>query len=525
MGNQVLRPRAAAFVTSVFLGRRSHDGFALPGIVAAFVFVLGLVLRFGLGSGSLQPSTIANDGHAFLSLTQAMNWSYCGQFSRISPKYQRTEFFVENASQPDFFDTPVAELPERFAGQLQDYCRTVTRPFINNENGLMYLMAAAFSLHRNFTLRELANTFVVFRIFAAALFGFAVVCCGGGPFWAVLLSAVCIEIASQLDATHPYSVYSFILPFVLIYTSVLLLVFYSRVYRNRPFLFTAWCFLAGSFAAFFVNLRSSYLPLVLSTFAAFLIFTAVELREHRFKYLPKLSLACIAFSVGFLTIQHVLISPIAALKTGYNSTSHTIGHPLVLALAIPENDLSRREGILWDDLVGLSLARKVDPAATYLGPTYDRALLKYYSKLWREHPAELTYLYLFKCWMFGRSMASVVEEKVHQSLPWLPLPPPGLANGGVLTILFSVLLISGFTIIRRYDIDAGLLVSLVCIAALLGFLEATVIVSTFTMTLYSVLLFCVAFFVLFSCQILCTFAPGTLQSYVRKTLSRVSSNA
>src|SRR5262249_49661099 len=69
---------------------------------------------------------------------------------------------------------------------------------------------------------------------------------------------------------------------------------------------------------------------------------------------------------------------------------------IVLGLAAPENPLSAREGIKWDDSVGAVLARRIDPTATYHGPTYEKALLVYYGKLWVYAPGEMVEIYIAK---------------------------------------------------------------------------------------------------------------------------------
>ena len=67
------------------------------------------------------------------------------------------------------------------------------------------------------------------------------------------------------------------------------------------------------------------------------------------------------------------------------------------------NDLSMREGIEWNDPVGLALARRVDPDVTYLGPGYERALFTYYRQLWQREPRAMARVYWEKLWSASAS--------------------------------------------------------------------------------------------------------------------------
>src|SRR5262245_41533473 len=62
-------------------------------VLTLVVTVIGL----SLSSTWLRPKMdgIANDGHALLSLTMAMNWVYCGHYSSYSPQYDMQGYLLQ----------------------------------------------------------------------------------------------------------------------------------------------------------------------------------------------------------------------------------------------------------------------------------------------------------------------------------------------------------------------------------------------------------------------------------------------
>jgi hypothetical protein len=110
---------------------------------------------------------------------------------------------------------------------------------------------------------------------------------------------------------------------------------------------------------------------------------------------------------------------------------HPVAHALVLGLAVPENDLSRREGIAWEDSVGLTLARRIDPQVVYLREGYESALFRYYFRLWAEHPWEMLGIYVEKLRVAGRSMISKLLASAIGPLAW---PLAWVPNGGLLAL-------------------------------------------------------------------------------------------
>jgi hypothetical protein len=203
--------------------------------------------------------------------------------------------------------------------------------------------------------------------------------------------------------------------------------------------------------------------------------------------------AALAFAVGYGAYIAVFVAPLRIPDDAEvsNYVYHTFAHELVLGLAVPENDLSRREGIQWDDMVGFALARRAIPEVTYLGPRYEEALLKYYRGLWRQHPGDMVRVYVAKLRSDGDevflsaarigsayAIPAVIGESLHKA-----------TNGFVLVLL--ALGVCGGSLIRHLAGrgDRLLIFSLVALAALTSLAEGFVTYSIFVGIYASILLY------------------------------------
>jgi hypothetical protein len=205
----------------------------------------------------------------------------------------------------------------------------------------------------------------------------------------------------------------------------------------------------------------------------------------------------VAFAVGYGAYIAVFIAPLRMPNYAdvSNYVYHTFAHELVLGLAVPESDLSRREGIQWNDMVGFALARRAMPDVTYLGPLYETALLRYYRGLWLTYPAEMARVYVAKLrsdgdevFLSAANIAAVysVPKAIGQSLH-------KVTNGFVL-VAMGLAVFAGALI--RYIAGRGngmLMVSLVSVAALTSLAEGFLAYSIFVGIYYSTLLYFVFF--------------------------------
>ena len=262
--------------------------------------------------------------------------------------------------------------------------------------------------------------------------------------------------------------------------------------------FVAVSGVAGFFTGFASNMRSSHLPLYAGLFALFAAAMVAgtmrreagpaETRRRRALTLTVWTAAsAAAFVATYAVFGAVFIKPLP--KVSYNYSYHSIAHPLVLALAVPENPLSRREGIAWDDSVGVPLARRIDPNVTYVGPGYDDALFEYYGGLWRRHPQEMRRIYRLKAEMAGTGVVRPTTLKNAGFYAFVLYPLNWISNGILLfVVLCAVFLVSAVAVWRDQSVIA-LLIGLVAATGAALVVEAAVIMPYFYLQYQSLLLF------------------------------------
>jgi hypothetical protein len=173
----------------------------------------------------------------------------------------------------------------------------------------------------------------------------------------------------------------------------------------------------------------------------------------------------------------------------FNYTYHAVAHPLVLSLALPPNALSQREGIQWSDPVGLEIAHRVDPNAQFFGPTYERALLAYYSRLWRQQPREMLNVYLTKWRLSTTESARFVDANMSPLAGRLFGPTRYLTSGISFTALLLVIAIAALFLGHRYSPGAGILMATLAGAGFLVTLESAIIMPSFYLQYHNALLF------------------------------------
>lgn len=355
-----------------------------------------------------RPTPLPADGHLQMSLTTAINMRYCG--SRSFGDRALIEFVLER---PERDQRPIPELLVQRMGSLGAYCGTLNQRFLNNENSLMWLMLAGLGVHPSASIAWIGRWLLWFKVGGLVLFAIAALSLGSGALIAALSFAAGLALLANLSAQAYYSVYTLLLPVTLANAGFWGLAL-ARAGRRRIRSHLAVMLLGGLIAGFSAQVRTSYAPIF--GFLA-LSYCVAAWRLHgdpSASSSPRRSGAfiggsCAAFIVGYLAFVSVFITPLIP-PSARNYSHHAIAHPLVLALAVPENDLTRREGIAWHDGVGLVLARRVDPSAEYLGRGYSEALTSYYLGLWKRYPRQMIDIYWRKSAMAGRAVITSVRN-------------------------------------------------------------------------------------------------------------------
>lgn len=429
------------------------------------------------------------DGHSAVALEQALSAAFCGK-----PGYRPTGYAIsiEVANNPQMMPVPMRDTLVQKLGSLEAYCATVTVPFQNNENSLMLLMRAAVSLEPGLSPADMGRRFGWFRLALVMVFVLALLRSG---FSLPVVGIATVVIASVLNELAPwtFSIYSFFHPLLLATIGLAVIAAARPVFSLRHALIT--CAVAGFVTGFCVNMRSSHLPLYVGLFLvhAWVVFRKTVPRTSRWTFVP---LATLLFALGFILFNRMFIAPI--LPSGpagqQNASYHPIAHPLVLALAIPENRFSRAWGIRWDDTVGPSLAQTMVPDAVYLGPGYESGLLLYYLRLWMQHPEQMRYIYwrkfrLAATGMFARRNTATEHHPVSRTISVVGT----IDDGRQLLMLYLVAALAGWWAAWRRDSARGVCVLLLFLSATLMFLESAIIMSVYYAQYHAFLLIATAF--------------------------------
>lgn len=466
----------------------------LRAMLPASAFVLGAYVLSYSGEIVRGVAFHAED-HAAVSLDMAVHRSVCGVDSAMSGRYTAAAGLSRLGSE----HVPLRDLAvERFGGR-DGLCQSLY-PMANAENSLMLIERAALGWNHRASAVDIGRVLVAIRIAGCAAFVLGLLACGAPVVFCTAVFAVTVAMLHSLDPFF-YSQYPLIMPVIAAHVA-----FYLWAGRLRwaatAMRHAGALAIAGIFAAFTVNLRSSTVPL---TVALAVCYVEATRRGGLHAVIRWYGLSAAAFALGYLAFTATFIRPLErAVPRQLVSVHHVIAHPLVLSLAVPPNEFASNAGIEWKDSAGLALAQRIDPSTTYLGPSYEANLFRFYVTLWRTHPRDMLYVYAVKGRTAGRSLIDALATLPHHRL-WMLVAAPMLVirNGWVLLIVLSAVAIAGW---RRLG-DAGpwsLPVAMVAVLAVLSQLEATVLVPIFTPQYHSIHLFALAFLCLAGYQLAMT---------------------
>ena len=472
----------ATIVTDFVVFRRGAFARRLLLLVAV---LLGLALMAPRWTRAETP--ILNDGHALTALELAFTRTFCGTGSYFPAQYRVPHHVRDH---PDTRFIPLRQVALDLAGSMEQYCLATNIPFINNENSLTTVMYWLLWADPEMSLAELGTRLHRIRLAVLGVFAAVAVWAGlsvGAAALLVLLALDGINTISDLN----YSLYPFLAPMVLGAVA-----FYAASMRwligGRWWSLGLITFAGGMLAAFVANLRTSYLPVMLMMLVVAVLAAVwrwrLYLRMRWSTCAVRVVVAAVAFAAGYEALQYGTITRHLRPDLVAAAPHHTIAHPLVLSLAVPESELSRREGIEWLDGAALPLAQKMLPDATYMGPTYDQALFMYYRHLWRNHTGEMLDLYRRKFAMAGIQAIESVRDNdgldglFVRALLWpLSLLPSGLW----LLLACGAFLAGGLWLAVRRASPFALMTALLSSSAGLLLVESAIIMPRYTPTYHA----------------------------------------
>ncbi len=425
----------------------------------------------------------ANDSHMRTSYSHAVSAVFCGTLL-TSDAFDLPAELTEHPS--ELFESIRTVIERRF-GSMTTYCASLKLPRAVSEMSLMWAMRAILALDPRLSTAGLGRTLSASRLVMLAVLCIALSRAGAGI---LLTAAVAVATCSVLHALAPYQYNNN--PFILS-LPLLLIGLYTWLLTDlspRRLSYVAAAFAAlGGVTAFCINMRTSHTPIYLAMFVASVV--AFRRRHRRAAQLRFAVAAAVAAFVGGTLVVHTLLVRPMERFDGEGLVHHPIAHPMVLALATPENDLSRREGLKWDDLNGFEIARRVDPSVTYLSPAYERALTHYYVNLWRTQPWAMLAVYREK---FAVAGGGVVEDAAHvledRGLPRrVGRRLAAVDVSGFLIVVMTVASAAfGWLLFRRHDAVLGFAWALISIGAAGTILESALIMPRFYVFYHAVLL-------------------------------------
>jgi hypothetical protein len=458
--------------------------------VGSLIVTVGIVIvALGIASPvvrNLEDARISDT--AGVQFEAAVNWALCGRYGQITSAYPQNRQVINLSQVRDAaaYDRSVFDLLERRVGSRYLYCLQPTGNAIV-EAGMMLIEGAALMAAPHATLKTLAKTLAFSRLVLLGLFALFLLRLGFSAVFTGMLVTVATYLTVLQGSSALFTAYPFILPVVLV--GIVLAGFaIGAVSRWAQF----WLFLSlGFWAGFLGNLRTSHYLMALAIIGLASAWNYISWKRT--------AIALLAAVIGLAFFDRTFVAPLRARGIDVN---HTIAHSLVLGLSNPPNALSTREGIEWNDAIGVELARRVDPNAVFLGPTYESALFTYYARLWDGHPGEMRQIYFRKLWSttdsivdwLGRTGRDVYwDEKDGRFLALCAVLIRPLAAVLTLGGVFGLLLMLAFWLRSRWPSNASWLGMALGACGTLGFLEAAIILGSVNLWYNGVVIFVTLF--------------------------------
>ncbi len=513
-----MRAELATFGADVLRPRLS----APRSLVRSLAYLLVVALPFAPAIGREFVRFISYqdvDAHAGLSLEIAANRAFCGRTSMVSERHPIAPLLAADERR---MTQPLRAIAAEQAGSLDAYCASVTSDRLNTENSLMLIERWTLGVLPAASVRTIGQVAFALEIGMGLIFVFGLLALGASMLSCVALFACVLSVAMSLDRYH-YSRYPLSLPVLLLQLGTCAIAVRWGATR-RPAALAGVFFVGGVLSAFMANLRSDTALYALALWVAFLVYSLSDrIRASATRWGPACALAAATFCAGWLLFSTSFIRTLSAGSGEFHPTDHPIAHPLVLALAYPRNDFASSQGIVWDDAVGEELARRVDPQVTYLGPTYERALYRFYARLWLMHPREMAGLYLFKSQVAGRSIVRNLGG-LAGSHEWqlLFLPLQQVTNGLAILALFAAVTFWSARVAWRDREGLWVIVAIVAMFGLMAQVESSVLVSQFVVQYHAIGLFALASIFVVTYQLLVELVARTVAVHATDDDARIA---
>jgi hypothetical protein len=461
-----------------------------PGVRPAWARITVYTAAVLLATALVRPdlygvaSSFKLEDYSVVSIDLATSRAFCGASAVVTPLVSVAAVVRD---QRELGETPVRAIAADRAGSLQRFCETATIPMVHNEHSLMWLDSWLFRLAPDLSINGLARVLHGIRVAGIAVFFVLLLANGWGLIVAAISWLWALTLLQDL-ADYVHHGYPFMLVMLLATAITYATIGQSGVTHSRVGVGIVAA-VVGAWTAFAANMRTSHVPVYALFAIALFVFSERTAPSPRGRW-ERLGLAAVAVLMGYAAFQYFAIS--RHLPADDQALSrHTILHSTIIALAIPESDFSRREGITWADGAANAIALREQPGVAYLSVEYERALLKYYSRLWRERTSEMLHVYRVKGQIAGKHMLAALRGQSGTQGRILNLalrPLDRLPNGIWLLALYTVIaLVSARLAWQR----PGVATSLVYLAtgAVLLQIEAAIVMSEYVINYQAYLAF------------------------------------
>src|SRR2546425_11880151 len=310
-----------------------------------YLAIMAIPLFWAGGELSRRKVSMYPDNHLWLSLNMALNGVFCRAPTSLSEEHDIARYVFDH---PRLVRVPLRDVVAQAAGSVDEYCGTVTRPHVNNENSLMLQMRLWLLLDRGLSLHSLGVLLQATRLAALLVFCYALLESGLSLCFCGVALAGGLGILRNLDHEY-YSMYPFLFVLLLLSIGLYMLGLRHSVQRSLS-TSTFLALVMGWLAAYGVNMRTSHFPVYMAIFVVYVwaahrseaVLGQARRRGWRIRWLAT---ATGGFALGYGLFAYSFIRPLQVppeRRWQQNYPYHVIAHPLVLSLALPENALSLR---------------------------------------------------------------------------------------------------------------------------------------------------------------------------------------
>jgi hypothetical protein len=463
----------------------------LPGRPGPWRLSIGVTVLVWVTIAAARPDLLTLDApefshdHALLSMDIAINRAFCNSSSKVSNRFRLP---YEARDRAELRQLAVRDVLIETSGSIDRYCLTVGSPIINNENSLMWIESWLFRVVPRLSLNGLASGLHAIHLAGILFLTVVAARAGAGTLVSSALTMVSLVMLSRLD---PLGITVYPMDYVLLIVNVALSAAVAMRTASRPPRSIVMLAIGlGLFASFGGNLRTSHWPLYAALPLLALMWS--ETRAGKFAVWARAAVLVAGFVLGNVAFQRIAVD--RHLPRGLAETAHhTKWHSTVIGLAVPENDLSRRERLAWSDGAAWELVKSINPSVGYISREYEEVLRGYYFGLWRRERAAMMDVYWLKLQTAGPQMIAVLRAAVDRDGPWTGWvlgPAALLSSGAPLLLAYLALTATGAVLTWRGRRGGPLLVALAATAAFVH-LESIIVMSLYVPQYHAYLAFAI----------------------------------